>query len=122
MFGPFLIWPLLFLLERMIGRRVRHRPTSSSSESCLFGLLVSFSRGAWFHFAVSGVVMVALAFLTAPNAALRAARFSRRRHRRPGAGCLVDRYCCCHSIAIWTMFEQRAQLIQSYDVGEGGRF
>ena len=63
-FGPFLIWPALVVLERMLARRVRLTDVLIVG-ILLFALLLSFSRGAWFHFAVSCVVMMVLAFLTA---------------------------------------------------------
>ena len=51
-FGPFLIWPALFVIERMLTRRIGCS-ISRAVGILLFGLLLSFSRGAWFHFAVS---------------------------------------------------------------------
>ncbi len=118
-FGPFLIWPALFLLYRMIGRGVRFGDVILAG-ILLFGLLLSFSRGAWFHFAVSCVVMVALAFVTAPNAR------SRLRVLAVSASALVVLSLLFLFLlsfnAIQDMFEERARLIQSYDVGQGGRF
>ena len=55
-FGPFLIWPALMVLERMLVRRTRITDVVIVG-ILLFGLLLSFSRGAWFHFAVSCAVM-----------------------------------------------------------------
>ena len=118
-FGPFLIWPALFLLYRMIGRGVRFGDMLLSG-ILLFGLLLSFSRGAWFHFTVSCVVMVALAFLTAPNAR------ARLRVLAVSASAIVVLSLVFLFLlsfdAIQDMFEERARLIQSYDVGQGGRF
>ena len=65
-FGPFLIWPALIVLERMLSRRISLTGLAVVA-IILFGLLLSFSRGAWFHFAVSCITMVALAFVTAPS-------------------------------------------------------
>jgi hypothetical protein len=118
-FGPFLIWPALFLLYRMIGRGVRFGDVLLAG-ILLFGLLLSFSRGAWFHFAVSCVVMVALAFVTAPNARLRL-----RVLAVSASGIVVLSLVFLFLLsfdAIQAMFEERARLIQSYDVGQGGRF
>ncbi|HET7806588.1 MAG TPA: O-antigen ligase family protein [Pseudolabrys sp.] len=118
-FGPFLIWPALFLLYRMIGRGVRLGDVLLAG-ILLFGLFLSFSRGAWFHFAVSCVVMVALAFVTAPNAQ------TRLRVLAGSAATIVILSLLFLFLlsfdAIQDMFEQRARLIQSYDVGQGGRF
>jgi len=118
-FGPFLIWPALITLERLLVRRIALADLLIAG-LILFGLLLSFSRGAWFHFGVSAMVMLALALLTAPDhktrlriitlTALAAAAF---------AALLV---LLLSFDAIGGMFKERAQLIQSYDVGSGGRF
>ena len=65
-FGPFLILPLLFLLDDMIARKVR---LVGVLVTCwlLFGLLLSFSRGAWMHFVLSSAVLLALLFFTGPT-------------------------------------------------------
>ena len=118
-FGPFLIWPALITLERLLVRRIALTDLLVAG-TILFGLLLSFSRGAWFHFGVSITVMLALAVLTAPDhktrlriitlTAIAAAAF---------AALLV---LLLSFDAIGGMFKERAQLIQSYDVGSGGRF
>jgi hypothetical protein len=118
-FGPFLIWPALFLLYRMIARGVRFSDAVIAG-IILFGLLLSFSRGAWFHFAVSCVVMVALAFVTATNVRSRA-RVLAVSAMAIAALSLLFLFLLSFD-AIQDMFEARAHLIQSYDVGQGGRF
>jgi hypothetical protein len=118
-FGPFLIWPALFLLERMLSRRIGVLDLAAAT-ILLFGLLLSFSRGAWFHFAVSSVVLLAMAFLTAPSQRARLRVFGLS---ATGILALAGLLVVLLSIpAIGQMFAERAQLIQSYDVGEGGRF
>ncbi|HXX25064.1 MAG TPA: O-antigen ligase family protein [Pseudolabrys sp.] len=118
-YSPFLIWPALFTLDRMVARRI-HITDVVVAGILLFGLLLSFSRGAWFHFAVSCLVMIALAFLTAPT--------NRERLRvltlsAVALGLLAAFVVFLLSFSsISTMFTERAQLIQSYDVGSGGRF
>ena len=118
-FGPFLIWPALIVLERMVARRIRLVDLLILGILSL-GLLVSFSRGAWFHVAVSAAIMLALVFLTAPT--------PRERLRVISLG-IVGAMVLAAFVAILLsfesirdMFEQRAQLIQYYDVGDGGRF
>jgi O-antigen ligase len=118
-FGPFLIWPALFLLYRMIARGVRFSDAVIAG-IILFGLLLSFSRGAWFHFAVSCVVMVALAFVTATNVRSQA-RVLAVSAMAIAALSLLFLFLLSFD-AIQDMFEARAHLIQSYDVGQGGRF
>jgi hypothetical protein len=118
-FGPFLIWPALFLLDRMVARRIRFTDAIVAG-IILFGLLLSFSRGAWFHFAVSCLVMLALAFVTAPTPRERLRVFALS---VTAVGALVLFVLFLLSFdSIAEMFKARAHLIQSYDVGQGGRF
>jgi O-antigen ligase len=118
-FGPFLIWPALVVLERMLVRRTRITDVMIVG-IMLLGLLLSFSRGAWFHFAVSCAVMIGLAFLAAPTQALRLRIFSMS---AVGVVALAAFIAILLSFeAISDMFQERAQLVQSYDAGQGGRF
>jgi len=118
-YGPFLILPLLILLQRMIARRI-HVTSVLTAGIILFGLLLSFSRGAWFNFAVGLAVVIALDFLSAPTV--------KARMRIVGLGVagvaamLVLIVVLLSATSLGSMFAQRAQLIQSYDVGTGGRF
>ena len=119
MFGPFLIWPILFGLERMLTRHIRIADVIVTA-ILLFGLLLSFSRGAWFHFGLSATVMAVLCFLTAPTMRNRLRIF----YLAVG-GVLVLAAILVILLsfpAIGAMFQERAQLLQYYDVGQGGRF
>jgi hypothetical protein len=118
-FGPFLIWPALMVIERMLTRRIGVFDLATVG-ILLFGLLLSFSRGAWFHFAASCAVTIMLTLLTAPT---------REQRVRVIGLCVVSTIALAvlltitlSSHSIGAMFDQRAQLIQSYDVGSGGRF
>ncbi len=118
-FGPFLIWPTLFIVYRLLTRHISLIDLVVSA-ILLFALLLSFSRGAWFHFIVSSVVLAGLGFLTAPN------QHVRLRIVALGALSLIALAGILAVLlsfdSIGEMFRERAQLIQSYDVGEGGRF
>jgi hypothetical protein len=118
-FGPFLIWPALFTIERIMTRRVGIIDLAVVG-ILLFGLLLSFSRGAWFHFAVSATAMLGLSFLTAPNQKARFRIFALTALSIAALAALLVILLSFESIG--TMFRERAQLIQSYDVGQGGRF
>lgn len=118
-FGPFLIWPTLFLLDRMVARRIRFNDAIVLA-ILLLGLLLSFSRGAWFHFAVSALVMVTLAFVTAPTARERLRVLALSVSALVALALFVLFLLSFDSI--YEMFKERAHLIQSYDVGQGGRF
>ena len=118
-FGPFLIWPALVVIERMLARRIRVTDVLIVG-ILLVGLLLSFSRGAWFHFAVSCLIMMMLAFATAPSDGARLRIFAMGAIATATVAAFIAMLLSFDSIA--DMFQQRAQLIQSYDVGSGGRF
>jgi hypothetical protein len=118
-FGPFLIWPALVVLERMLARRV-HIADLPIVGILLLGLLLSFSRGAWFHFAVSCVVMMILAFVAAETPRTRLRIFVMSAVGLTALALFITVLLSFESIA--EMFQERAQLFQYYDVGSGGRF
>jgi hypothetical protein len=118
-FGPFLIWPALVVIERMMTRRVGIIDLAIVG-ALLFGLLLSFSRGAWFHFAVSCAVMLAFAVLAAPSTATR---------MRIVVLSVIGIVMLAALLAMLLSFDtiggfffERAQLVQDYDVGQTGRF
>ncbi|ARQ01576.1 O-antigen ligase family protein [Pseudorhodoplanes sinuspersici] len=118
-YGPFLILPILFLLQSLLSRGLRILPTAILLV-ILFGFFLSFSRGAWIHFVLSGVIMLGLMIVTAEN------HRTRLRLILLGAVCvglLAAAMAAALSFdAIANMFKERAQAVQSYDVGSGGRF
>ena len=118
-FGPFLIWPALVVLERMLVRRITFRDVVIIGVLA-GGLFLAFSRGAWFHMALSSLVMIVLSFLTARKTSTR---------MRIVAATGITLFVLASFIiillsipAVHDMFDARAHLIQSYDVGQGGRF
>ena len=118
-YGPCLVWPALVLMERMLARRINIIDLGALG-IIVVGLLLSFSRGAWGHFALSAFLMIALSFLTARNVATRMRIFMMS---AVAVALMVVFIVILLSIpAIHQMFEVRAHLIQSYDVGQGGRF
>ncbi len=118
-YGPFLILPILFLLQSLLSRGIRLLPTATLLV-ILFGFFLSFSRGAWIHFLLSGVIMLGLMIVTAEN------HRTRVRLILLGVVCvglLAMAMALALSVdSIADMFKQRAQVVQSYDVGSGGRF
>jgi hypothetical protein len=118
-FGPFLIWPILVVLERMLVRRITFLDVLMIGVFAL-ALLLAFSRGAWFHFGVSCVVMIALVFLTGQRTSTRL-----RILFITGISTLALAVFIVFLLSIpviHDMFTERAHLLQSYDVGQGGRF
>lgn len=118
--GPYLVVPLVFVLQHvLIGRHGLLKGVMMMSVP-LVALLLTFSRGAWANFAASAALMVLLTFLTAPNAS--------RRARIIGLT-LVAALLMVMALLVALSFEQirsvfeiRASLSQSYDIGETGRF
>lgn len=118
-YGPFLILPILFLLQSLLLRGVR-LISAAVLLVILLGFFLSFSRGAWIHFLLSAVVMLGLMIMTAETYRARA------RLILLGAVCaLLLGAGVVFAITfseIATMFKERAQVVQYYDVGSGGRF
>jgi hypothetical protein len=118
-FGPFLIWPALALAERVLRQRLRLTDVAALG-AILAGLLLSFSRGAWIHFAVSAALMVFLCLVTAPQHRLRL-----RIGLLTGISLAVLAAAAVVMLSIpsvSSMLVERAHLFNSYDVGSGGRF
>jgi hypothetical protein len=118
-YGPFLVFPIVWLMIRILTRGIR--PLDVTLLMLLMGgLLLSFSRGAWAHLAISATVGVLTVFLAAPD--------PRMRTRIVVIGFLTTLFA---AIVIGTllsigsvhdMLVERAKAIQPYDVGPGGRF
>ena len=118
-YGPFLIWPALFIIQDILTRRIRLIDLVALG-CLLLGLLLSFSRGAWFHFAVSALIAVGLTFLTAPAQKTRIRIFGLS---VLSVVLLAGALAVLFSIpAVQLMVHERVHLINSYDVGQGGRF
>ncbi len=118
-FGPFLILPLVMLMLTIVGPAVRLRHLFLFGVLA-FALLLSFSRGAWIHFAISAAVALALAFLTAPDSRTRARLVFFSILAVIGLTVFVAGAVSIGSLG--EMLEQRAKLTQNYDVGNAGRF
>jgi O-antigen ligase len=118
-FGPFLIWPALVVVERIMTKRIRFLDLAIVG-ALLFGLLLSFSRGAWFHFVVSCAVTIVLAVMVAPSVAARMRIVSLT---VVGIVALAGLLVVLLSFdSIGGFFFERAHLVQDYDVGQTGRF
>lgn len=118
-YGPFMIWPAMVLMERMLVHRLRLLDVLMLGV-LVVALLLAFSRGAWFHFAVSALVLAVLAFITTrrTNTRLRIIFVS-----AVALGVIAAFVAILLTVpAIHQMFEVRAHLLQSYDIGQQGRF
>jgi len=118
-FGPFLIFPLLLLIVGFMTRGIRLGALILAM-ALLGGLFLSFSRGAWMHFAVSAFVAIALSFAVTPDPRMRA------RIVLLGIGATVAVALLVAALisigSVHDLFLERAKAIQPYDIGPGGRF
>lgn len=120
-YGPFLVPPLLYCLHGMIaGRPSRALLNAAFSGVIALGLLISFSRGAWFNAAVALLVYGYVLFVAAPSNRLRLklvviAFFA-------GCSAILGLFAALQVDSIASLFSERATLSQSYDVGPEGRF
>lgn len=118
-YGPFLIFPILWSLIDALTRGIR----ALNMAALLFllgGLLLSFSRGAWAHFAISAAIGVTILLAVTPDPRVRT-----RVVLYGAAGLLVAALFLIAATSIGSvhdMIVERAKAIQPYDVGPGGRF
>jgi hypothetical protein len=118
-YGPFLIFPILWLLIGLLVRGVRLLDVAVLT-LLLGGLLLSFSRGAWAHFIISTLAGVAIVLAVTPD--------PRMRLRIIVLGVLALIVAALLFVAassigsVHDMIVERAKAIQPYDVGPGGRF
>lgn len=127
--GPFLILPILWLLQRiMLGRHHGARQalpayvmtTLLPLGVIMAALFLTFSRGAWGVAVLATAMMVFLTFLTSVSPALRLRMVVLG---AVGLAILLVAFAIALSIpAIREIFEVRASLSQDYDGGEMGRF
>jgi len=118
-YGPFLIFPLLLLLIDFMTRGLRLGGLLIAA-ALMGGLFLSFSRGAWMHFAVSAAVAMVLLIAVAGDARLRT-RILLFGLAASLATALVVVALLSFS-SVHDLFVERASAIQPYDVGPGGRF
>ena len=119
-YGPFLVLPSMFLLQRvLLGNPRRAIVAGGLFMVLVVGIFASFSRAAWGHLAASAIIVFALVFVLEAQA--------REKVRMlliamTGALLIVVAMAGMLSIpAVSKLFEARASS-QSYDEGETGRF
>ncbi len=118
-YGPFMILPMLFLLQSFLARGLRLLSLAAFLIMAA-GLFLSFSRAAWAHMVFSAAMMMALLFVTTPSGWFRArlVAFSVMVSLAV-AGLLIGLLAVGN---VGTVFKERASLNQYYDTGESGRF
>lgn len=120
-FGPFLIFPFVILVRRALTSPFGRALWSGIlSLVVLAGIFLSFSRAAWGLTVLATLLVGALLFITERSTKARA-RFVVL--GAVGTVLIVILLGAALSVpAISTLFEDRAQLEQSYDSGHLGRF
>jgi hypothetical protein len=120
-FGPFLILPALIMLQRILFGRTRDVVIGGATTLLMgAGLFLSFSRGAWGHFAASLAMMLALTYFTTHSGRLRL-----RIVVSVALGCAVVTVFIAALLSlkgVGDLFAERANLVNSYDGGHLGRF
>ncbi len=120
-YGPFLILPLLFLVQDMLRGEAR-RPLLGMALVLLItaGLFLSFSRAAWANFIFCGLLMTYLMYLTAPDRRRRARIISMSVLGGLGLALVIAGLLAVPKVR--EVFLVRAELVQNYDGGSHGRF
>jgi hypothetical protein len=118
-YAPYLIWPTLFVMSRLLTRGFYLRDVAIAG-ILLGGIFLSFSRGAWGHLLGSGGLTIALMVLTAPTPQRRARILTVTLAGVAGLVVLLGLLLSLESVR--DLFFMRAQAIQDYDIGQGGRF
>jgi O-antigen ligase len=120
-FGPFLVLPGMIVMQRMMFGRLRDFLVNAPIALIIAaGLLLSFSRGAWGHFAASAIIMLFFSFITTRRNVdrLRIIAFAAL-----AVVALAAFIAALLSIdAVADLFKERASLVKSYDTGHLGRF
>jgi hypothetical protein len=121
-FGPFLVFPAVFLIIDILrGGGLRVFIALGFFSVIMLGLLLSFSRGAWAHVAVSTIVAVVLLYITSDQA------LHRIRLVVTGFVALAVATVALAGLLsvpeVGDLFSERAKFVQPYDVaGNVGRF
>jgi O-antigen ligase len=118
-YGPFLILPMLFLLQTFLSRGLRVIPLAAFLIMAA-GLFLSFSRAAWAHMVFSAAMMIALLFVTSPSGWFRARLVAFSVMASLAVTGLLIGLLAMDNVG--RVFKERASLNQYYDVGERGRF
>jgi hypothetical protein len=119
--GAFLVLPMLLALQRILSGRLGEIMRGGTLFVVLAaGLLLSFSRGAWAQFAVSAVALMVMTFIVSRSSAERLRLVVLAVLGFLALTAFVAALLSIDRVA--ELFQERATLDQSYDVGTLGRF
>lgn len=120
-FGPFLMLPAMFALQRVFLGTQRRAILGGAVFMVLFvGVFVSFSRGAWGHLFASALLLFVLIFVLEARAIEKPRMIG---IALAGMAVVIVALAGLLSIpSVSKLFEIRASVTQSYDTGTTGRF
>jgi len=119
--GAFLVLPAALLFQRvLIGRPSAVLRHGALLLVLLAGLLLSFSRAAWGQFGLAALVIMALGIVTAQSTSQRIRIVFIAIMGAVMGAIFLGALLSLHQVA--DLFNERATLDQSYDVGHFGRF
>ena len=119
--GAFLVLPAILLFQRvLVGRPAVVIRNGALLLVLLTGLLLTFSRAAWGQFVLSALVVMAISIVTAQSAKGRLRIVSLAIIGAVLGAIFLAVLLSIHQVA--DLFNERATLDQSYDVGHFGRF
>jgi hypothetical protein len=119
--GAFLVLPAALLLQRiLIGRVSAVVGNGILLLVLLAGLFLTFSRAAWGQFGLAALVVMGLSIVTARSAKSRIRIVSIAIMGAVMGAIFLGALLSIHQVA--DLFNERATLDQSYDVGHFGRF
>ena len=118
-YGPFLVLPLLFLLQTFLLRGLRLLPLAATLIMAT-GLFLTFSRAAWAHMIFSASLMILLLFVTTSSGWFRARLVTFSVLTVMVVTALLGALLAVGNVG--AVFKERASLSQSYDTGDSGRF
>ncbi len=119
--GPFLVLPGLLAIRRALSFRLKDLVIGGAQVSVIaVAILLSFSRGAWGHFAGSAALFIGLLFVVSNDPRERARIVGATFAGLVALGLLILALLSMKGVG--TLFSERASLDQSYDMGQLGRF
>lgn len=120
-YGPFLVLPAMYALQRVFFGRGKRVIWSAGIFMVLFiGVFASFSRGAWMHYLASSLLVFLFCFFLEARAVEKVRMLMLS---LVGLFALVVALGGLLSIpAVSALFETRAHATQEYDTGDTGRF
>ncbi|MBS4084620.1 MAG: O-antigen ligase domain-containing protein [Rhizobiales bacterium] len=119
--GPFLVLPALLAIRRALSFRLKDLVIGGAQVSLIaVAVLLSFSRGAWGHFAGSAAIFVGLLFVVSNDPRERARIVAATLAGLIALGLLLVALLSMQGVG--TLFSERASFDQSYDMGQLGRF